>query len=93
VYPLLNDRAVELRKYAEHLKECPSGRSGCINRLLFEIEVAPSGVELAKKDDEILQGSAKTVYRPRGNDIDLCRARPLSEADRTPAVCRGLWRR
>jgi hypothetical protein len=39
--------------------------------LLFEIEVAPTGVELAKKADEILQRSAKTVYRPRRNDIDL----------------------
>ena len=71
VDPFLNDRALELCKYAEHLKECPSGRGGCINRLLFEIEVAPNGVELAKKADQILQRSAKTVYRPRGNDIDL----------------------
>jgi hypothetical protein len=39
--------------------------------LLFEIEVAPSGVEFAKKADEILQRSAKPVYRPRHSDIDL----------------------
>src|ERR1700730_11376785 len=71
MYPFLNDRALEICKYAEHLKECPSSRGGCINRLLFEIEVAPTGVELAKKADEILQRSAKTVYRPRRNDIDL----------------------
>jgi hypothetical protein len=39
--------------------------------LAFRGKVAPSGVEFAKKADEILQRSAKTVYRPRGNDIDL----------------------
>jgi hypothetical protein len=71
VYPFLNDRALELCKDAEHLKECPSGGRGCINRLLFEIEVAPSGVKFAKKADEVLQGPAKTVYRPRSDDIDL----------------------
>jgi hypothetical protein len=71
VYPFLNNRALELRKYAEHLKECPPGRGGCINRLLFEIKIAPSGVEFAEKADEILQRSAQPVYRPRGDDIDL----------------------
>ena len=30
-----------------------------------------SGVKFAKKADEILQRSAKPVYRPRCNDIDL----------------------
>ena len=69
--PFLDDRALELGKDAEHLKECPSRRGGCINRLLFEIEVASSGVEFAKKAGEILQGSAKTVYGPRSDDIDL----------------------
>jgi hypothetical protein len=34
-------------------------------------EVAAGGVEFAEKADKILQRSAKTVYRPRGNDIDL----------------------
>jgi hypothetical protein len=48
----------------------PAG-GGCVNRLLFEIEVPPSDVEFAKKADKILQRSAKPVYRPRGNDIDL----------------------
>jgi hypothetical protein len=49
----------------------PVRRGGCINRLLFEIQIAPSGVEFAKKADEILQRSAQPVYRPRGDDIDL----------------------
>jgi hypothetical protein len=58
-------------KYAEHLEESPSGRGGCVNRLLFEIEIAANGVQFAKKADEILQRSAKPIDRPRGNDIDL----------------------
>jgi hypothetical protein len=71
VYPFLNDCALELGKYAEHLKERPPCWGGCINRLLFEIEVAPNSVEFAEKTDEILQRSAKPVYRPGGDDIDL----------------------
>src|ERR1700730_16688185 len=71
MYPFLNDRALEICKYAEHLKECPSSRGGCINRLLFEIEVAPSGVELAEKADQILQRSAQPVDRPSGNNVDF----------------------
>ena len=39
--------------------------------MLFEVEVAPSGIEFAKKADQVLQRSAKPVDRPRGNDIDL----------------------
>jgi len=52
--PFLNDRALELSKDAEHLKECPPARRGCINGLLFEIKIAPNGAEFAKKADEIL---------------------------------------
>ena len=58
----LNDRALELRKHAQHLKECPSRRGGCVNRLLFKIQVAPGRVEFAKKADQILQRSAKPIY-------------------------------
>src|SRR5262249_30030940 len=46
-------------------------RGGCVDRLLFEIKVASGGIEFAQKADEILQRSAKPVYRPRGNDIEL----------------------
>jgi hypothetical protein len=35
-----------------------------VDHLLFEIEVASSGVELAEKADEILQRSAKPVEVP-----------------------------
>src|SRR6516165_2905317 len=71
MYPFLNNRALELCKNAEHLKQRASGRGGCIDRLLFKIEVAPGGVEFAKKANEILQRSAKAVDRPRGGDVDL----------------------
>jgi hypothetical protein len=71
VYAFLNDRALELCKYAEHLEERRPGGGGCVNRLLFEIEVAPNSVELAEKADEILQRSTNPVYRPRRYDIDL----------------------
>jgi hypothetical protein len=40
-------------------------------RLLFEIEVAPGGVEFTKKADQILQRSAEPVDRPCGNDVNL----------------------
>jgi hypothetical protein len=70
VYPFLNDRALELGEDTEHLEERPSGGGGCVNRLFFKVEVASSGVKFAK-NDEILQRSAKPVYRPRCNDIDL----------------------
>src|SRR6516165_4009542 len=69
--PFLNNRALELGKYAEHLKQRASGRGGCVDRLLFQIEVAPGGVEFAKKANQILQRSAKPVDRPRGNDVNL----------------------
>ena len=62
---------LELCKNPEHLEQRPSGGRGCVSRLLFEIEVAPSGIEFPKKADEILLRSAKPVDRPRGNDIDL----------------------
>jgi hypothetical protein len=93
VYPFLNDRALELGEDTEHLEERPSGGGGCVNRLLFKVEVASSGVKFAKKADEILQRSAKPVYRPTLQRYRSCHARPLSEADRAPVVCRGLWRR
>jgi hypothetical protein len=69
VYPFLNDRALELTPSIWKMR--PSGGGGCVNRLLFKVEVASSGVKFAKKADEILQRSAKPVYRPRCNDIDL----------------------
>ena len=94
MYPFLNDRALELGEDTEHLEEeRPSGGGGCVNRLLFKVEVASSGVKFAKKANEILQRSAKPVYRPRCNDIDLATHDRLSEADRAPVVCHGLWRR
>ena len=71
MYPFLNYGTLELCKNAEHLKQRASGRGGCVDRLLFEIEVAPSGVEFAKKANEILQRSAEPVDRPRGNEVDL----------------------
>jgi hypothetical protein len=71
VYPFLNYGTLELCKNAEHLKECASGRGGCVDRLLFEIEVAPGGVEFTKKADQILQRSAEPVDRPCGNDVNL----------------------
>ena len=71
MYPFLNYGTLELCKNAEHLKQRASGRGGCVDRLLFEIEVAPGGVEFAKKANEILQRSAEPVDRPRGNEVDL----------------------
>jgi hypothetical protein len=59
VDPFLNNSALELGKYAQHLEESAPGRGGCVDRLLFEIEVAPGGVEFAKKADEILQRSPR----------------------------------
>ena len=44
VYPFLNDRALELGEDTEHPEERPSGGVGCVNRLLFKVEVASSGV-------------------------------------------------
>src|SRR5215472_12838537 len=55
VYPFLDDRALELGKYAEHLEERSPGRGSSVDRLLFEIEIASGGVEFAQKADEILQ--------------------------------------
>jgi len=45
---------------------CTGGRT--VLRLLFEIEIAPGGVEFTKKADQILQRSAKPVD---GNDVNL----------------------
>jgi len=56
VYPFLDDRALELGKYAEHLEERPPGRGSSVDRLLFEIEIASGGVEFAQKADEIERG-------------------------------------
>ena len=55
VYPFMDDRALELGKYAEHLEERPPGRGSSVDRLLFEIEIASGGVEFAQKADEVLQ--------------------------------------
>src|SRR5215471_19700258 len=55
VYPFLDDCALELGKYAEHLEERPPGRGSRVDRLLFEIEIASGGVEFAQKADEVLQ--------------------------------------
>src|SRR5689334_17245136 len=41
---LLNDRALELRKHTKHLEQRPSCWGGCVDRLLFEIEIAPNRV-------------------------------------------------
>jgi hypothetical protein len=52
---LLNDRALELGEHPEHLEQRASGRGGCVNHLLLEIQIAPGGVEFAQKADEVLQ--------------------------------------
>jgi len=65
VYPFLNDRALEFCKYAEHLKKRPSSGDGCVDGLLFEIEVAPSGVEFTKKADAI------AAFASLGGNADL----------------------
>jgi hypothetical protein len=41
---LLDDRALELGKYPEHLEERASSWGGGVDRLLFQIEVAPNRV-------------------------------------------------
>jgi hypothetical protein len=45
VYSLLNDGTLKLGKNAEHLEECSSRRSGCVDHLLLEVQIATSGVE------------------------------------------------
>ena len=37
VYPFLDDCALELGKYAEHLEERPPGRGSSVDRLLFDL--------------------------------------------------------
>jgi hypothetical protein len=71
VYPLLDDRALELGEDAKHLEESPPGRRGCVHGLLLEVKIGPSGAEFAEKADKVLQRSAEPVYRPRGDHIDL----------------------
>jgi hypothetical protein len=82
--PFLYYCALEFRKNTEHLKQRTACRRRSIDGLLFQIEITPGIIELAKKANEILQRSAKPVDRPRGNDIDLPAHVTAPHSDSTP---------
>jgi hypothetical protein len=81
---LLDYRALELSKYAEHLEERPSGWGGCVDRLLFQIE---PGVSLSHR----LPVGEQNLSTPGGLSHRYLRAAPeplkeRSEPDRAVAT-------
>jgi len=53
--PFLNNRALELGKYAEHLKHRLAGRRRGVEALLVQVQLDPERVQFGEEADKVLQ--------------------------------------
>ena len=54
-HALADDRALELGKYAEHLKHRLAGRRRGVEALLVQVQLDPERVQLGEEGDKVLQ--------------------------------------
>jgi hypothetical protein len=67
----LNHRALELGKYAHHLKHRLAGRGRGVEALLMQEQVDPQGVQFGEKADQVLQAAAQSIDRPSHHHVEL----------------------
>jgi hypothetical protein len=75
---------LELGKDTAHLEHRPARRRRGVEGLLMQIKIAPDGLELIQKSNQILQAAPKTIRRPGRDQVHLARC-AMQEARSPPS--------
>src|SRR6266481_5131809 len=84
---LLNDRALELGKHAEHLKHGLASRRGRVETLLMQKQVYDERVKLGQERHQVFQAAAQAIDVPGHHylELTLC-AVPAQRIERWPSI-------
>src|SRR6266487_547505 len=73
---LLNDRALELGKDAEHLKHGLAGRRGRVETLLMQKQIDAERVKFGQERHKVFQAAAQAIDVPGHHNVELALGLP-----------------